>query len=250
MNSQLPSLTILGVRVACLSRAQALEELSRLHGAGTSSAVAFVNAHTLNLASRDSRLREALNRAALVLNDGAGLSLAARMQGARFPDNLNGTDLTPELLTLAAERGWSVFLLGARPGIAEKAAAELKERHPGLAVAGVQDGYFPLDKVQEVKATIRASGASVLVVAMGNPLQEIWLDEHLEETGCRLGVGVGAFLDFAAGVVPRAPAWIRRAGIEWVYRLSQEPRRMWRRYVAGNPAFVLRLLMDRMRPRT
>lgn len=248
MNPNLPSLTVLGVKVAKLTRAEALAELLRLHDdrEGPPASVAFVNAHTLNLASRDEGFRALLNRTRLILNDGAGLNLAARLQGQRFPENLNGTDLTPRLLERCAQRGLAVFFLGAKPGVAALAAAKLTVKIPGLSVVGTQDGYFAPEALPRVLESIASSGASVLVVAMGNPLQERWLDEHLGASGCRLGVAVGAFFDFAAGQVERAPAWLQSAGLEWVYRLGREPGRMWRRYVLGNPAFVARVVKERL----
>jgi exopolysaccharide biosynthesis WecB/TagA/CpsF family protein len=206
-----------------------------------------VNAHTLNLASRDPGFRETLRGLSIVLNDGAGVALAARFQGQRFPANLNGTDLTPHLLAICAQRGWKVYLLGGRPGITERAVENLVARTPGLCMAGYRNGYYAPDELPEVLAGIRNSGASVLLVAMGNPTQERWLAEHLKDTGCRLGLGVGGFVDFAAGHNPRAPGWMRAVGLEWLYRMSREPGRLWRRYILGNPAFVTRVLVERLR---
>jgi exopolysaccharide biosynthesis WecB/TagA/CpsF family protein len=247
MDPRLPALEVLGVRVARLSAQEALGELERLHDESAPAVVAFVNAHTLNLASQQPSFRDVLGRAALVLNDGAGLALAARWQGSGFPENLNGTDFTPRVLRLAAARGWRVFLLGSRPGVAETAATALAEQIPGLAIAGTHHGYFGREEGAGVAERIHRSEASVLLVALGNPLQELWLDQYLARTGCQLGLGVGAFLDFVAGNVPRAPQWMRDAGVEWAFRLLQEPGRMWRRYVLGNPLFVARLVRERMR---
>jgi exopolysaccharide biosynthesis WecB/TagA/CpsF family protein len=238
---------MLGVRVARLSAPDVLAELERLHAGPAPAAVVFVNAHTLNLATEKPAFREVLRRAALVLNDGSGLALAARWQGSDFPENLNGTDFTPRVLALAAARGWGVFLLGGRPGVAAGAAKALVAQMPQLSILGTQHGYFGPEELDGVLASIRHSGASLLLVAFGNPLQETWLDEHLAQTGCRLGLAVGAYLDFAAGNVPRAPKWMRATGIEWVYRLALEPSRLWRRYVIGNPLFVARLLRQRLR---
>jgi exopolysaccharide biosynthesis WecB/TagA/CpsF family protein len=232
-------LQLLGVRVDLFSSgADVLQHLAD-RSPGRHCHLCYVNAHSLNLAFRTPRYRAALDGADLVLNDGIGLQLAARMQGREFPENLNGSDFTIKLLELSAERGWRVFLYGARPGVAVKAGGLLMERIDGLDIAGVCDGYSP-QRPEEVVAQIRSSHADVLIVALGQPAQELWLDEHLAETGCRLGVGVGAFLDFTSGQVPRAPAWMNRFGIEWAFRLIQEPRRMWRRYIIGNPLFLWR----------
>lgn len=240
---------MLGVPVARLTAAAARQEVVRLYERDRPALVAYANAHTLNLASRDSGYRDVLRTADIVLNDGAGLAMAGRIFGRPFPENLNGSDFNPAILEEAAAHGWPVFFLGAKPGVAEEAARRLCMRIPGLVVAGTHDGYFAPSESAEVARSIAETGAGVLMVAMGNPLQETWLNRHLEATGARLGVGVGAFLDFAAGAVPRAPAWMNKLGIEWVYRLAQEPRRMWRRYVLGNPLFLARVLGARILPR-
>lgn len=236
---------VLGVPVARLTTPQARNEVVRLYEGDRPALVAYANAHTLNLASSDSGYREVLRSADIVLNDGAGLTIAGRLYGRPFPDNLNGSDFNPVILEEAAARGWPVFILGARPGVAEEAVRRLGDRIPGLEMAGMRDGYFAPESSEEVAQEIAAAGTGLLMVAMGNPLQETWLNRHLEATGARLGVGVGAFVDFSAGIVPRAPAWMNRVGIEWIYRLLQEPRRMWRRYVLGNPVFLARVLRER-----
>lgn len=240
----LPGIEILGVRIATLSRDDALEHLRGLAARDEAAHVAFVNAHSLNTASRDPRYRAVLERSDLVLNDGAGVALAARMRGRRFPENLNGSDFSRDLLGLAARCGWPVFFLGGRPGVAETAARRLTADIPGLEVVGTRHGYMDPEDGPAVAEQVRETGAVLLLVAMGNPLQELWIDRHLEESGAGLALGVGAFFDFSAGEVRRAPAWMNRAGIEWLHRLVLEPRRLWRRYVLGNPEFVARALWE------
>lgn len=247
MDRPFPTIEVLGVPVAKLRPDAALAEIVRIYESGEPSLVAYANAHTLNLAMTDPEFREVLLRAPLVLNDGAGIALAARINGDRFPANLNGSDLNPLILGLAAERGWPAYLVGARPGVAERAAAAMIERFPALKVVGCRDGYWSPAETGPVVDAIRSSGAAVVMAALGNPLQEKWLDRYLGRMGARLGVGVGAFLDFAAGEVPRAPAWMNRSGIEWVFRLAQEPGRLWKRYVLGNPVFLARVLRMRAR---
>ncbi len=221
----------------------------QLYESGEPSLLVYVNAHTLNLACKDPAYRRILASADLVLNDGAGVGMAARWKGAPFPENLNGSDFNPLLIEAAGERGWPVFFLGGRPGVAEEASEILARRFPGLRVAGIADGYFDMARSQAIAAEIKASGAGLLMVALGNPLQEVWLDAWLKETGARLGVGVGAFFDFTAGTLSRAPAWMNRAGIEWMYRLVREPRRLFTRYVIGNPKFLIRAKLDARRSR-
>ena len=252
MRANVPAFEVLGVPVTMFTVEAALAEVRTLLTEPGPALLAYVNAHALNLAQRNAAYHDVLRRADLVLNDGSGLAIAARIRGARFPANLNGTDFTPLLLTEAARLGAPVFLLGGRPGVAELAARRLAERIDGLNVAGFEHGYHPAEEQPALAERIHASGAQVLVVGMGNPAQELWLDRHLPATGTRLGVAVGAFLDFASGQVPRAPQWMRTAGIEWLYRLKLEPRRLFRRYVIGNPEFLFRVMRERFnssRPR-
>lgn len=246
MERSFPTVEVLGLAVSKLTVSAALAEIERIYNEEAPALVAYANAHTLNLAVADPSYREVLSRAAIVLNDGAGIALAARINGHRFPANLNGSDFNPEILGLAARHRWPVFFLGAKPGVAERAARAMRSRYPSLQVAGCRDGYWAPSETAELVASIQASGASVVMAALGNPLQEKWLDRHLAATGARLGVGVGAFFDFAAGEVPRAPAWMNRWGIEWVFRLVQEPKRLWKRYIVGNPLFLARVVKERL----
>ncbi|HEX3785663.1 MAG TPA: WecB/TagA/CpsF family glycosyltransferase [Pseudonocardiaceae bacterium] len=246
MRSGIPTTTLLGVGVAVLDIDAALAEVRRLLDGPDPALLAYANAHALNVAVRNEEFLRVLREADLVLNDGSGLALAARLRGLTFPANLNGTDFTPKVLLTAADCGASVFLLGGRPGVAQDAADRLSEAIPGLKVAGCADGYYAPEHLAGLLATIRQSKAKLLLVGMGNPQQELWLAEHLADTGACLGMAVGAFLDFAANRVPRAPLWMRSAGIEWVYRLAREPRRLFGRYVAGNPLFLQRVVREQL----
>lgn len=234
---------VLGVGVHKLTGEEALQEIDGWDRARPRM-LAYVNAHTLNQSVGDARFRDALNQADLVLNDGFGLSLAARMRGERFPENLNGSDFTRRLLELAAARSWRTFLLGGEPGIAQQAAHRLQQAIDGLQIVGVCDGFSGASEGL-LSARVRGSQADLLILALGNPLQELWLTRNLSETGVHIGVGVGAFLDFTAGKVRRAPRWMNILGIEWCFRLIQEPRRLWRRYIVGNPLFLARAWRDR-----
>ena len=237
----------MGVPIAALNVQTALDAIERLYEQDRPAFVAHANTHTLNSAFEDPSYKEVLRRAALVLNDGKGVLLAARILGARLPDDLNGNFFSPLVLELAATRGWPVYFLGARPGIPDAAAANLSRRVPGLKTAGTRDGFFSVEEEDDVIAAIRDSGAGLLMVAMGNPAQERWLDRCIDKTEARLGIGVGAFFDFQAGAVRRAPGWMNRIGLEWLYRLGKEPRRMWRRYLIGNPRFIARVIKERLK---
>jgi len=199
---------------------------------------AFMNAHCANVAARDELYKRALKAADFILPDGSGISLAAKLVGRRFKANLNGTDLCAPLCEAAAHRGLPIFLLGGKPGIAERAADNLRAKMPSLQIAGTHDGYFDETRSEEVVEAINASGAAIVLVAMGVPRQETWIYRHRPALKPQLVMGVGALLDFEAGAVSRAPKALRARGLEWTWRLAIEPRRMAARYLLGNPEFV------------
>lgn len=232
---------VLGLPLDNLARDRALERIEALVASGGSALVFFLNAHCVNLAVRDPAYRRALERADLVLADGSGLALAGRLLGRPIRENLNGTDLFPPLAARLAGRGRRVFLLGGRPGAAEGVAAWLAGNHPGLVVVGHAHGYFDRQDQADLVRRIRAGRADVLLAALGTPRQELWLAANLAACGVPVGMGVGGLFDFYSGRLPRAPRALRRLGMEWAWRLLQEPRRLWRRYLPGNFLFLHRV---------
>jgi exopolysaccharide biosynthesis WecB/TagA/CpsF family protein len=237
---------LMGVRFDRLSRAEAHRALAGAFHKGEAWKVYIVNAHTLNLAWKDASFRRILNDADLLLNDGSGAKMASRLAGKPFPDNLVGTDLTPQLCEIGVREGVGVFLLGGLEGVAQRAGEKLKELVPGLKICGAHHGYFGKAQAMSVVDAINRSGAGILLVAFGNPLQETWIHENAASLRCDLCIGVGGLFDHLAGRLRRAPLWIRRAGIEWVHILLGQPHK-WRRYLIGNPLFVARALRDRLR---
>jgi alpha-1,3-mannosyltransferase len=231
---------ILDVPILVKTTTEAADLLDR-HFAGDKPAiVVFANAHTLNSTVIDGRVRSILDRS-IVFNDGIGVDLASRLLfGKAFPENLNGTDFVPHYLRSSRHR-FRVFLLGGQPGVAVSAASRLAEMAPQHEFVGSCPGYFAQSELPNILAHIRRSRADILLVAMGNPRQETWLNEHLRHTDCQLGFGVGGLFDFMAGAVPRAPTWMRTARIEWAYRLMQQPSRLWRRYLVQMPIFLIRV---------
>lgn len=209
--------------------------------------VYFVNAHCVNVAAHDPAYREALARAPFVFADGAGMALAARIGGSVLEHNVNGTDLFPELCAAAAAAKLPIALLGSRPGVAEACARRMTQQHPGLRVVWVADGYLGASEEDARLIELNASGARMLFVAKGVPMQELWMAAHAGRLAAPVLLGVGALLDFYSGSVKRAPPLVRRLRLEWLYRLAQEPRRLFARYVIGNPAFVARALYWRLR---
>jgi N-acetylglucosaminyldiphosphoundecaprenol N-acetyl-beta-D-mannosaminyltransferase len=236
---------LLGVRFDRLDRGSVHRCLENAFGRKEAWKVFIVNAHTLNLAWQDRSFREVLNQADFLLNDGSGVKIASRLAGRPFPTNLVGTDLTPELCGLAAQRGVGVFLLGGHEGVPERAAEKLKQMVPGLRISGTHHGYFSEAHNEGVVERINRSGAGILLVAFGNPLQELWIHRNSSKLRCDLCMGVGGLFDHLSGRLKRAPSWMRRAGIEWVDIVVRQPHK-WRRYLVGNPLFITRALLDRM----
>lgn len=225
----------LGVPVACARFEAVREWFFTAIEQRSARSLYFVNAHTLNLAWGDPQFREILGRGDLVLNDGIGLAIYARLAGRRFDYNFNGTDLLPAMFEAAVPaRPLGVFLYGAVPGRAELAARNVEQRFRGVQIVGAVDG-FVRDGVIE---RINAASPDVLLVGMGNPLQERWIDQHRAQLDVGVVAGIGALIDFLSGATARAPSWIRAAQMEWAFRLALEPKRMWRRYVLGNPVFL------------
>jgi exopolysaccharide biosynthesis WecB/TagA/CpsF family protein len=235
---------IMGVAVTAATTAEMIAELDARLAAGERIKLAFLNAHTSNLAAADPAFRAVLN-GFTVLNDGAGVAIASRwLHGKNFPDNLNGTDFVPRYLAETA-RPARIFLLGGRPGVAEEAAAKIRALAPQHTVAGTRHGYFKPEDETGIVAEIASQNPDILLIALGNPIQELFINRHFAALGVPLAMGVGALFDFLSGRVSRAPAAFRRLRLEWVYRLGREPGRLWRRYLLGNSKFLWRLLRAR-----
>jgi len=195
----------------------------------------FLNAHCFNVAQENPQYLQAINQADLLLNDGIGIKLASFFKGIRLKDNLNGTDLIPEIIDIAEKSGIKVYLLGGKEYVAERAVNKLKQSNPELLVAGYHSGYFSEGEKVNILKEIRDSGTGLVIIGMGVPKQELWAAAHKDLLpDVKLIVGGGAILDFISGEVSRAPLWMRKMNIEWVYRLYLEPRRLWKRYVLGS----------------
>ena len=248
----LPRLPLAGYPVAAVTAEDLKTQLVRDLDRGRTRILFFVNTNFVNQCTA---LKQDLKQPEVILvNDGIGMDIASMLvHRRRFPDNLNGTDFVPALLeALVVHQSRregamvalpSVFLLGAKPGVARQAARALEER--GVEVAGALDGYRESADNSAVLANMNASGADIVLVATGNPRQETWILENAPSLDARLYIGVGALLDFLAGDKPRAPETIRRLRMEWLYRLSLEPRRLARRYTVDIGYFLIRCFRDR-----
>ena len=232
------------VRVVRQTRDEAIGDLLYCLQTRTMISVAFANAHALLMAMEDPSYAQTLDRFR-VLNDGLGAHIAAlALEGHGFPENLNGTDFVPALLK-AASPGLRIYLLGAKPAVVQAAAAALTETYPQHVIAGYHHGYFDPEATGSIVAGINEARADLLLVAMGNPRQESTINQIRDEVEVPVAIGVGALLDFIAGAVPRAPKLMRACGLEWLFRLLLEPRRLGPRYTVGIVRFLWRVLMLR-----
>jgi N-acetylglucosaminyldiphosphoundecaprenol N-acetyl-beta-D-mannosaminyltransferase len=194
-------------------------------------------------AQRDARFRALVNRAALSLCDTIGILLASRVRNGPLRERVTGVDLIDPLAARSAAGGdVRIYFFGGSPGVAERAAAAVQQRHPGVTICGTRDGYFAPAQSATIAAAIATTGANVLLVGLGSPKQEFWIDDFLAATKCGVGIGVGGSFDVLAGMVPRAPRIWQRTGMEWLYRLIQEPSR-WRRQLAL-PRFAFAALCE------
>ena len=242
--------TVLGVRIYNVTRQQAIAVVEEAIGRrqGHAVCVFFVNAHTLNLAASEPSYREVLNSAHFVFADGTGVRWAARFQGIRALENLVGTDFTPALLHSAAGRGYSYFMLGADAQTIAVAADYARRTFPGWTQAGYHHGYLADDALNSATIdAINAARPDLLLVGMGNPIQEQWIHRNLPRLGVPVCMGIGGLFDYWAGNVSRAPQWLRKLGHEWLWRLYQQPRLKARRYLIGNPLFLARVLRERLK---
>jgi N-acetylglucosaminyldiphosphoundecaprenol N-acetyl-beta-D-mannosaminyltransferase len=242
----LPRIKLFDIEIDNVTLQEAVEViLDRLDG-DTPTQISFVNADCVNIACRNAEYLEALQQSDLVFADGIGVRLAGDVLGQPVRENVNGTDLFPLLAAALAGGGKRVYLLGGRPGVADGVAEWLAENHPGVVVAGCRNGYFSGDEEDQVIEDIRRSGADLVLVAFGAPRQELWIRRCLPRLGAKVVIGVGGLLDFFSGRIRRAPRWVRKLGMEWCYRMYQEPRRLWRRYLVGNVVFLARLASMRL----
>jgi len=229
---------LFGVPLHPLTMAETVDRVEELVASGGAHQHVVLNAAKVVQVQDDPELRDIIRSCSLVNADGQSVVWAARLQGLDVPERVAGIDLMDQVLARAAERGWPVYFLGARDDVVRRVTELETQRHQGLVVAGWRNGYWTQEEEAAVVADVAASGAAVLFVAMPTPAKEHFLARHLDALGVRFAMGVGGSFDVVAGVTRRAPRWMQRLGLEWCYRLLQEPRRMFRRYLVGNSKFI------------
>ena len=241
---------VLGVEVDPVIVTELHERILAAVRKGGRALILHVNAYALNLCYRDSDLRSFFNAASVVFCDGAGVMLAARILGRGLPERITYADWTWQFASFAERESLSLFFLGARPGVAEKAATRLQQRYPNLKIVGVQHGYFDrtigAPENEAVLSKINSTRPDMLLLGFGMPLQERWLMQNWDCLDVRVALTGGAAFDYISGELRRGPHFLTDNGFEWLARLFIEPKRLWRRYVIGNPLFLLRVLKQRL----
>lgn len=240
---------ISGVRIDRVSLEETLEHCDQFIRTRVPHQIVVVNAAKLVKAQADRRLRRIINEADLVGADGVPLVWLSKLLGDPIPGRVNGTDLMEKLVERAAERGYSIYFLGAKPDVVRRVVSVYRSKYPNLKVAGYRDGYFKPEDEPALADDIRASGADIIFLAFGSPQKERFVRDWLYRMNVPVVHGVGGSFDVVAGVTKRAPHWMQVAGLEWFYRFLQEPGRMWKRYLFTNAEFLLVVLAEIFRRR-
>lgn len=238
---------ILQCEVHMLSSQQCLLQIAHMIAKKDICHVITLNAEIVYKAQFNQKLRRIINGADLVTPDGIGIVWAGRMLGYDLKERVSGIDLLLSICQAAPAKGWKIYLLGSAPGVAAAAAQSLKERFPGLHVCGTHHGYFHNEEIPALLTDIKQSNPDILFVSLGAPKQEIWIDEYKLDLGVPVSIGVGGSLDVIAGIKNRAPGWMIKLNLEWLYRLLSEPSR-WRRQLVL-PKFVWVILREKHKRR-
>lgn len=246
MNDQetIKRVDVLGVGVSAVNMDMAIAEISRWVATQEHHYVCVTGVHGVMESQRDPDLKQIHNDSGLTTPDGMPMVWAGRKAGASWMSRVYGPDLMLATLERAAREGWRSYLYGGNDGVPELLAQKLTERFPGLRIVGTYSPPFrPLTPEEDaaIVDTINASGAELVWVGLSTPKQERWMSAHIGRLSANALFGVGAAFDFHAGLIPQAPAWMQQHGLEWFYRLTKEPKRLWRRYLRNNPSFVARI---------
>jgi N-acetylglucosaminyldiphosphoundecaprenol N-acetyl-beta-D-mannosaminyltransferase len=243
------TVNILGVRVGTQNSKMLIQFIADSIENGNKINIAYINIHTINQSLKDPWFREYLNRASRTYCDGYGVKLGAFLLGHHIPERYTAPDWLPELVATCVQNNYSMFFLGAKPNIAERAAANLIEKYPNLQIVGSHHGYFNTatncHENESVIQMLNSIDFDILVLGLGTPLQEKWLDENWSRLNCLVALPVGAAFDYLAGEVWRAPRWMTDHGLEWLGRLIINPKQFWRRYLLGIPSYMIHILKQK-----
>ena len=229
---------VLNTYVNAISMEETIEAVEEIIQAGVPTQHVVVNASKVNLMEKDQKLREIVNACPLINADGASIVWAAKKLGVSVTERVTGIDLFQNLVKLANDKGYKIYLFGAKEEVVTKVKAIFEEQYPKLQIVGYRNGYFTEADEPEIVANMAASGADMVFVAFSSPKKEYWVNKYLNQMNIPFVMGVGGSFDVVAGITDRAPVWMQDHGLEWFYRFIQEPRRMFKRYIIGNFKFV------------
>ncbi len=229
---------ILNTYVNAISMDETIEEVEKIIEAGKPTQHVVINALKVNLMNENQKLREIVNSCPLINADGASIIWAAKKLGVPLKERVTGIDLFENLVRVAAEKGYKIYLFGAKEEVVTKVKDIFEKQYPSLKIVGYRNGYFTETDEPEIVANMAASGADMMFVAFSSPKKEYWVNKYLNQLNIPFVMGVGGSFDVVAGVTDRAPKWMQDRGMEWLYRFIQEPRRLWKRYMLGNRKFI------------
>ena len=229
---------ILNTYVNAISMADTISEVERIVREGKPTQHVVINALKVNLMNEDPELQKIVNSCPLINADGASIVWAAKKLGIPLKERVAGIDLFQNLVKVAAEKGYKIFLFGAKEEVVQKVRQIFQEQYPPLKIVGVRNGYFTEAEESQIVSQMASSGADMMFVAFSSPKKEYWVNKYIDELNIPFVMGVGGSFDVVAGVTKRAPRWMQKCGMEWFYRFIQEPRRLWNRYIVGNWKFV------------
>lgn len=229
---------ILNTQVDALTMEETINEIEKIIESRIPTQHVVVNASKVNLMREDSELREIVNSCPLINADGASILWAAKKLGVPITERVTGIDLFLNLVKLSEEKGYKIYLFGAKEEVVNKVEKILKEKYPKIRIVGKRNGYFKEEDEPEMVKNMKESGADIMFVAFSSPKKEYWINKYLQELNIPFVMGVGGSFDVIAGQTKRAPKWMQDHGLEWFYRFIQEPRRLWNRYVIGNGKFI------------
>lgn len=230
---------ILNTYVNALSLDESLREIEKIIQRGAPTQHVVINASKVNLMEEDPKLAEIVNACPLINADGASIVWAAKQLGIPLSERVTGIDLFQSLVQLAADKGYKIYLFGAKEDVVVKVKTIFEKRYPGIKIVGYRNGYFSEVDEPQIVSDMASSGADMMFVAFSSPKKEYWVNKYLDQLNIPFVMGVGGSFDVVAGVTDRAPKWMQDHGLEWFYRFVQEPGRLWKRYILGNLKFVL-----------
>ena len=229
---------IMNTYVNAVSMDETIRRVEKIIEKGKPTQHVVINASKVNLMEDDPELRRIVNSCPLINADGASIVWAAKKLGVLLKERVTGCDLFQELVRVASEKGYKIYLFGAKEEVVTKVKAIYEEQYPGIQIVGYRNGYFTEADEPEIVKNMAESGADMMFVAFSSPKKEYWVNKYLDQLNIPFVMGVGGSFDIVAGVTERAPQWFQDHGLEWFYRFIQEPRRMWKRYIIGNAKFV------------